>query len=229
MALNSRQLNLLRYLEQEWHLNHALPTASVAAEFLSETEVWVTQQLNSADFNVAMENHGLPTPDPDLPKGLLNAKQLALINALMDPNDNRSDKKKCADLEINTAQFAAWRKDPIFLEYLHKRAQNLFGEHMDDAHRALLDNVRSGDLGSIKLMYEITGYYVPNKDAALDVGLFLMRVTEIIQKYVKDPTILEMIGSDLILLASPVPTSVGVPQRVPMVVNGSVHPELTGL
>ncbi len=70
-----------------------------------------------------------------------------------------------------------------------------------EAHLALVDRVRSGDVSAIKYFNELTGRYLPQRSNNVDVGLVLMRVVEILQKHISDPELQEVIGQDLMQLA----------------------------
>jgi hypothetical protein len=120
----------------------------------------------------------------------LTPLQLLLANSLLDLNDTRTNKKKCQDLGIPTGKYNSWIKDPVFQDYLQKRARQLIGDNKHEADLALLDKVRSGDMKAISLYYEFTGQFTPaskTQSGNVDIQAILVKIIEIINEEVNDP------------------------------------------
>jgi len=213
LSLTNRQRLLITYLEQEWQLLGSVPAAAQVGAVLGESEKWISEQFRNPEFVQAMRNRGVDTSFTDaLPVGVLSELQLACANSLLNLADRKSDKLKLKELGVSVGQFQGWRKDPVFLDYMHRRAEQLFGENMDEAHRAFLDRVSTGDVGALKLYYEMTGRYNPAKGESINVTALIMRMLEVVTKHVQDPVILNAIAEELSALE---PTPAAIPIRRP--------------
>lgn len=196
-TLTSSERELLSFFEQVWFLNGILPTrdACVKAGFGG---VIFDKAIKSETFKAALERRGVVNKENP---SVLTPEQLTAANVMLDLLDNRSKRKKLSELNISTAKWEGWLRDPHFRQYLQTRAENLLGDNLHESHLALLDRVRSGDIGAIKYFNEITGRYVPASNEKVDVNGVLMKVLEIIQRHVDDPLILDNIARDFLLLA----------------------------
>jgi len=132
--------------------------------------------------------------EPKWLAGTLTPVQLIVANTLLDLVDTRSHKKKLQDLGTSTTQYAAWLKDPVFSQYLRERAEGMLGENQHEAHLALLDKVRMGDMKAIAYYNELVGRYISQPTASqngngqpVDFKNLLVKILEIIQDEVNDP------------------------------------------
>lgn len=125
---------------------------------------------------------------------VLTPLQLIVANAMLDLVDTRSQKKKLQDLGVSTSKYNMWLKDPVFQGYLRDRAEAMLGENQHEAHLALLDKVRMGDMKAISYYNELTGRYTQSTQAqtgtnvVLDFKNLMIRVLEIINDEVDGPT-----------------------------------------
>lgn len=128
----------------------------------------------------------------------LTPKQLLVANTLLDTIDTRSEKKKLQDLRVSTATYQAWLNDPIFVDYITKRAELLLGPAQADAHLALIDKVKAGDVSAIKYYNDLVGRFSPTSSNGVNVNVgvsgsrsdfkaLLFHILEIIQDEVDDP------------------------------------------
>lgn len=125
----------------------------------------------------------------------LTPTQLLVANSLLDLTDTRSNKKKLQDLGIATITYNAWLKDPIFRDYLAKRANQMIGDNVHEVDLALLDKIRAGDLKAIEYYNEMTGRFVRAKAGQnVDVMGIITRIIEIIDEEVEDPATLERLA-----------------------------------
>jgi hypothetical protein len=205
MALNGAQHDFLNFIEQYWYEHGSIPTKDYARDCgLSADSLW--DNFNKPDFRDAVLSRGISLRGleyaPGDPRGrVLTEEQLTVANVMLDIRDNRSQKKKLAELEIPTQKWEAWLRDPAFQNYIRNRAEASLGDNQHEAHLALVDRVRSGDVSAIKYFNELTGRYIPQRSSNVDVGMVLMRVVEIIQRHVTDSDIQESIAQDLMQLA----------------------------
>jgi hypothetical protein len=220
------EYDLLVFLEQVWLTKGGLPSVAELVEL-----GWEASTVKNAITKPAFINHceekGIPLEDwtaasgteqavsvaVAVPGGRKLAKdgkrftltpvQLATANAMLDLQDTRSQKKKLQDLDVSTQKYNAWLRDPIFQDYLRSRAEALLGDSMSEAHTALIDRVRSGDINAIKFYYEMTGRFTPARAGASNVDIMsLMNLfIEVIQRHVPDPDIQVRISDDLLSIA----------------------------
>lgn len=142
-----------------------------------------------------------PTYSRDSTTGLTK-EQLAVIAAINNTRDTRSDVKKIRDLGISPRMYAGWMHSKRFTDHLRDSAENLLENSTADAHTAFLRKVRSGDIGAIKLYFEMTGRYNPAEENSVNLQVFMTRVIETIQKEVQDPVILTKLAAGLSMAAA---------------------------
>lgn len=199
MPLSAEEYEVLNYVEQTYYLNGMVPSAAAIAEQLGLSSSVVSKFYNSEKFKSAIGARGirLEGVSGSSSKGVLTTEQLICVQTLLDTSDTRSERKKLADLGISSQTYQGWLRDPGFAEYRRQRAENLLSEVLPDAHQALGDNVRRGDLGSIKLVYEMTGRWSSKTVGELNVEFLLMKIIEAVQKHVRDPEIVASIAEEL--------------------------------
>jgi hypothetical protein len=118
----------------------------------------------------------------------------------MNLSDTRSERKKLSDLGISARTWEGWKRDPVVMEYMRERSEQILGAAIPEAHLALVDKVRAGDMSALKFYYEMTGRYT-GQNNGLDPKVLLSKVFDIIAKHVTEPQILQAIASDFQLLA----------------------------
>jgi hypothetical protein len=161
--------------------------------------------FSSAEFRDTLLSRGISLKGlalgPTDPKStILTEEQLRVANIMLDMRDNRSQKKKLEQCGVSTAKYQAWLRDPAYQNYIRTRGEAALGDNQHEAHLALVERVRVGDLGAIKYFNEMTGRHVPNKDSNVNISQILMMVIESIQRHVTDPATQEAIANDLMRL-----------------------------
>jgi hypothetical protein len=219
MGLNESDYELVSFIEQEYLLSGQIPSKDVCLEKLNLTTRKYDSLYSREDFRNAMSARGIPLRmlNGEQPNGVLTVKQLTVVNALLDLNDNRSDAKKLRDLNVNTSTYQGWQKDPTFNDYWNKRTEQLYGPAVSEANRALYDNVKRGDLGAIKLLFEMTGRWSSKPANEINIEWVLMKIMESIQKHVTDANILTAIAEELLGIQQefvPVATGIGMPLQL---------------
>lgn len=205
----SREDTFLHELERLYHQNRTFPTLS-EFEALGFNEAEIVEFLNKPSCRKKIEALGIKAPPAPGTSAKLTPRQLMAVQILFDFHDNRSDKKKLADLGISTQTYQGWLKDPSFQEFIQARAQQLIPLNIPDIERALLDKARAGDLAAIKFIYEKSGIYNASENAmrlqaelyrqqnAFDVQSFMLRVIEVLQIHLSAaPETLKAIATDL--------------------------------
>lgn len=201
----------LNFLEQYWYQYGTVPTRDRAVELGIPSKLW-TDSFQNAEFRKQCLERGISLrglklelePTPAWRQMMLTEEQLTVANVLLDNTDNRSAKKKLQDLGISTAKYQSFLKDPTYQDYIQSRAEAMLGENQHEAHIALVDRVRSGDISAIKYFNEITGRYVPSRgESNINVTLILMQMLEIIQRHVRDLGTQELIAQEFLALSEP--------------------------
>lgn len=211
MALNEREYQLLSFMEQEYLISGFLPSKEVCLKTLRFRSDAYDALLKREDFKNALLARGISLSDD--PNGVLTAIQLATVNTLLDRNDNRSDKKKLADLKVSTQTYEGWCRDPAFQDYMQRRTEALYGDALTEANRAIYDNVRRGDLGSIKLLFEMTGRWSSKPVSEMNIEWVLMKVVEVLQKHITDSDKLLAIATELSgIQQEAIPVAAGLPR-----------------
>lgn len=158
---------------------------------------------------------GLSKTEDELGKSLirntLSEEQIAVANIMLDVHDKRSRLKKLTELGVSTAIYNSWLRDPLYRDYCLSRAEDLLVSNQAVAHMSLISNVERGDLSSIKYFNAMTGRFREKAQAGVEVNVqnnylgsdTLVKVVEIIQRHVKDPTTLDAIASDILALTQP--------------------------
>lgn len=216
MALNELEYELLTFIEQEYLLSGSIPSKDVCLTTLSMSSKKYDDLWKRDDFKTALMSRGISQKilQGIEENGVLTPKQMLAVNTLLDINDNRSDSKKLKDLGIPTATYQGWQRDPAFRAYLHQRTELLFGDALTEANRALYDNVKRGDLGSMKQLWEMTGRWSSKPVNEMNIEWVLMKVIEVIQRHVTDPAQLSALAADLSAVqAEAVPSLYATPDR----------------
>lgn len=220
--MNSRELEWATIVEQEYLLTSNLPTYDRVNSLMNCTQSFHQRCLDDEEIQNHLQGRGIPIKRilGNLPVGALTPEQLICVNTLLDFNDTRSDSRKLKDLGIKPSTYATWKKDPAFQAYINQRAENLFGDNLDEVHRALLDNARSGDISSIKLIYQLTGRFDPNAAGQINAKAIITQVLESIMRHVKDPEVIKAIAADFQLIATS--NNLGQPQVIESVATRAI-------
>lgn len=192
-----------------------MPTDDVLSDVIGVSLQTVKSWWKNDGFQTVLRNRGLPVDDriSGKKREVLLPQQLAVANMVLNLQDRRSLREKLESAGVSPQKYQAWRRDPVFNEYMTKRAQALYSQGEDSAYLALMRNVEGGSLEATKFYFEMTGVYNPKIQLELNVDRVMVGVIEIIQRRVKDPAILEAIAGDIEALVSGRPTSLDMPQE----------------
>lgn len=179
-----------------------LPTFEESSDLGLSLDKWQQFWINRG-VRQALTDKGIPLLIPTgegvdypIPSAVLSGRQLECINALLDVNDTRPDHKKLRDMGITSREFETWNSNRVFREYYEQRAKNLLERGSTDADRALLDNVRMGDLSAIKYFDEKTGRYRPHDPQIVNFTLLVNQIIEILAARLT-PEMLKMVSADI--------------------------------
>lgn len=196
MPITELERKLIAHCEHSWFLKGVLPTPETLRTEFNLSQKRLNELLESEVVQANFKERGIPT----IQGRSLTPDQLTAINTILNFTDTRSEKKKLADLGISQTTWNGWRQNPAFKEYLLQRTESILGDSIPDANMALVERARNGDLGAIKLVYEMTGRYRGN-ETGIDPRALLNKVLEIISIHVQDPETLLKISNDFAKLA----------------------------
>jgi hypothetical protein len=207
--LSKEQYGLLLYVEQHYWRTSSIP---VFNEAVCPKQLW-DDSFSDGRFLDALAARGLPEhllrPDTGVGFQVLTEQQMAVANVLLDVLDSRSRIKKLTEMGISTQQYNLWLRDPVYRQYCLDRAESLLIENQPVAHMSLINRVSQGDLGAVKYFNAMTGRYREREKAAVEINTTnvfgstqLIQIVEIIQRHVKDPALLELIGADILALSA---------------------------
>lgn len=217
-SLGADELAFVNFCHQYYGLHSEILPLSVAVKDYDFEEAEYIEYITNDSVKKALAERGIvvrgyaldgatspvgkklvdakPTRAEKLAHKSLTPHQLLVANAMLDLQDTRSQKKKLQDLNITTAVYNTWLNDPVFSDYCKARAEKMLGDNQHEAHLALLDKIRMGDVKAITLYYEMTGRYVQAsaqtsnvQQAMLDFKALMIKVLEIINDEVDDPQI----------------------------------------
>lgn len=190
--LTEFEVQLVTFLGQHYQLHNVLLSQDKAFEDYGIPVEKYKRALANPLFKQALVERGIVFERFDTDNWTsksLTPIQLLVADCLLDLTDTRTNKKKLQDHGVSTLQYNAWLKDPVFKDYLHKRASAAIGDNAHEVDLALLDRVRAGDLKAIELYYEMTGKFVKQRANAsqIDPTNLITRIIEIIIEEVSDP------------------------------------------
>lgn len=204
MSITSSSIELTQSDEEQisatvsqmyWEEGH-LPTAEAVFEKLHRIYPLdrIEELFADSDFQSKLERIGIKASRIE---GVLTPKQILVANKVMNPYDSEPLRTFLDALEIKTAQYNAWLRDPTFQAYLRARAEAAFSDLTPAAHTALQKAIVRGDMSAVKMFYEMTGKYTKNVNLNLNVESVMLRVVEIIVARVEDPKVVELIAADI--------------------------------
>lgn len=176
------------------------PTLEEAHEYwprltlASYARAWATE-----DFRLAMLYRGVEWDS----QGGLSYEQSLLIDKLANPLDTRGDAAKLREVGVGTVEYAAWKKNPLFMRTLEQRATGNIRESVPAILNAQVGKAIAGNTDSAKLVLALDGRYDPTNREAQNLRQFLDEVLRIVQTNLRDhPDLIRSIGADLTLLGA---------------------------
>lgn len=152
----------------------------------------------TTEFARKMEELGVPWNDA---KGLTARQHMALL-VITQPFDGKNFTARLREAGITSHEYRAWMQNPLFAGAVAKMSEETLANAQHLSHEALIKGLNRGDIKAVQYYNEMTGRYNPAKEAALDVKAVLVSVLEIIQRRVKDPETLDLIATDMQMLAA---------------------------
>lgn len=195
-AFTDKERQLIGYIETEWFLRGVKPTPETLCTKFNLTPKALNTFLSRPEVGTSLTSRGIPV----IQGRDLSPEQITAINLVLNLNDTRSERKKLSDSGITPKVWEGWKQDPKVRDYIAQRSELILDGAIPDAHLALVERVRSGDMGALKFYYEMTGRYT-GQNAGMDPKVLLTKVFDIIAKHVTNPVVLQAIASEFQLLA----------------------------
>lgn len=205
--LTELQWDLIGYVEQFWAAHKRFPTMYELKRGLKVSK----DNIESALYNELTERHlkargidwnvntpvaeGLDQPEKTINK--LTKHQMAVAMVMLNPVDQRSTRKKLEALGVSETTYNGWLNNPVFLDFMQTQSEEIFGKAMPLVHTSLAQQAINGDTRATKLFYEVSGRYRGGQQETANVQMLIIRLIEVIQKYVKEPAVLQAIAEEV--------------------------------
>lgn len=220
-TFSEKEKQLIGYCEAEWFLKGVHPTPETLSNKFNMTPKALGDFLQRPEVKQSFAARGIPVVEG---RGL-DPDQIRVINEVLNLSDTRSERKKLADAGVSPAKWAGWKRDPRVKEYMRARTEEILSGAIPDAHLALVDRVRTGDISALKFYYEMTGRYT-GQNANMDPKVLLTKVFDIIAKHVQNPIVLQSIATEFQLLAG-LDQAANINHEAPVageIVQGDINP-----
>lgn len=201
-SLTSTQVKVLSFVEQIFWETGVLPTPEACAEELSLRVQTCREAFQNETFKLALVGKGIDAEQLVVPGKVikeskaLSPKQILVANLMLNVHDNRSQREKLSWAQVSSQQYHAWLRQPAFVEFINKRAEQMFGASDHLAYRSLIKNVTAGDPKSLDLFFRMRGIYNPSLNVNLNINAVLTQVIEIVSRHVS-PQVMTQIANEL--------------------------------
>lgn len=211
MSLTDNEVRILSLVEQRFWETGLIPTNEKIAEDLKTTAVAVKKAWEKPEFRQALVTRGVDLT-PDDSASILNPTQVVLANILLNIHDTRSTREKLETCGVSSQQFHAWMRQDAFSKYMRKRAEKAFDSHAYAAYNTVMSAVEGGDVNAAMKFFEMQGIYNPRVQIDVNIESVIVNLIEIVARHVKDPTVLELIATEIETLDM----STGRPRALPV-------------
>jgi hypothetical protein len=199
-TLTNIELDVIFFIERFTATNGTAPTRSqIDKRFTGLSDEWFESFNANPLVQKSFKARGIVYPAM---QDKLTDEQMHAIAAMLDSYDRRSDVKKLGDIGITTRQWSTWMLEEDFASYVRDRSERMLEGSVFEAHKGLVKGARNGNIAAVKTLYEITNRYRPDQEQQIDIRRVLHTFIEVIQRYVKDPVVLQHIAMDLSSVAS---------------------------
>lgn len=202
-TLTSLQVSILAFVEQVFWESGVLPTPEAVSEELTCRASTVVDTFVNETFRAALVTKGIPveslvTPGKLIksPSKALSPQQILVANLMLNVHDNRSQREKLAWAKVSSQKYHAWLRQPAFVEFINKRAEQMFSSSDHLAYRSLIKNVTAGDPKSLDLFFRMRGIYNPSLNVNLNINAVLTQIIEIVSRHVP-PDVMTTIANEL--------------------------------
>lgn len=194
---------LIAYYELCWFTKHTVPTVEEVFEHLRKgrpnlRRISVNYYLARHPVIRALENRGIPFREHTQTE--LTDQQMAAALTVMNFADERSIKDKLDQIGVLPATYYAWLNDPAFKHFVESLSEQNLKNIKPVAVTEFTKLIAKGDWQAIKYYLDVTG--AAGNNEAPQTEMLLRMIIEIIQKHVKDPSVIVSIAQDIQLAAA---------------------------
>lgn len=94
-----------------------------------------------------------------------HAKQIKMVELLLNPEDRRTKEKKCEEVGIAFTTLWRWMKDERFVDYMNSQLEKYTNGELPDVWRALIAQCKRGSTTAMKLYFEMKRLYPGSEKA----------------------------------------------------------------
>ena len=170
----------------------------VPAVFPAERLDLLADVVASEKFRLALLNRGIDADRVDA-EGL-TVEMVACIRALSDPSPGLTVKQRLRGAGVSWEQYQGWLSFGPFREALTQSSERGLKSAVALANAKLVESVDSGDLKAVQYLHELTGYFTPGKQQALDAQQMVRDVMTVVLRRVTDPDTLLALAADFRVL-----------------------------
>lgn len=84
-----------------------------------------------------------------------HAKQIKMVELLLNPEDRRTKEKKCEEVGIAFTTLWRWMKDERFVDYMNSQLEKYTNGELPEVWKALIAQCKRGNVTAIKLFFEM--------------------------------------------------------------------------
>lgn len=192
--------NYISYCERFYFMNNGgFPSVEQAALALNLTQAEITTFLEEKIVQDALTKRGLPWQSVGSRTGRdLTGEQIATAITVMNFADDRSLDEKLEELGVLPQQYYAWLEDPVFHDFLTRRANKNLAHARPEALTGLAQLIKNRDFAAIKFYLEATGEFGNHQQEIINLKVAIQKLIEIVQTHIKDPTTLAAIAQDIL-------------------------------
>lgn len=192
--------NLVTFYEQRYYMFGEYPKEE---EICRKFSIHIRELRDMfKDINGALTSRGLDPVVPTVPflkkpqNEVLDPLFVIACDLITDTLDKRSVPAKLKAISLTTKRWKYLLTKEDHFTYYQKRVKETLAVADESANISLTKLVEDGDLSAIKYLKELTGIYRPNQETAINLGLIIGQMMEILVKYVA-PNVLAQVAEEL--------------------------------
>jgi hypothetical protein len=154
--------------------------------------------MKTEKFRLALLNRGIDADRTEADG--LTAEMVACIRALSDPQPGLTVRQRLRGAGVSWEQYQGWMSFGPFRETLTRSSERNLKSAVALANAKLVENIDNGDLKAVQYLHELTGYFTPGKQQALDAQQMVRDVMTVVLRRVTDPETLLALAGDFRIL-----------------------------
>ncbi len=86
-----------------------------------------------------------------------NAKQIKMVELLINPEDRRTKKDKCDEVGVTFKTLCEWVKNPEFVRYMNEQLDRFTDTELPEIWKAHIRECKRGNMEAIELYHTLKG------------------------------------------------------------------------